>query len=52
MATRSPALIERLVQIAQAAAQAQHGGKEAVYAAACTELGMSRATLLRALKER
>lgn len=51
MATRSPALIERLVQIAQAAAQAQHGGKEAVYAAACTELGMSRATLLRALKE-
>lgn len=49
--TRSPALIERLVQIAQAAASAQHGGKEAVYAAACAELGMSRATLLRGLKE-
>lgn len=51
MVTRSPALIERLVQIAQAAASAQHGGKEAVYAAACAELGVSRATLLRGLKD-
>lgn len=51
MVTRSPALIERLVQIAQATASAQHGGKEAIYSAACTELGMSRATLLRGLKD-
>lgn len=48
---RSPALTERLVQIARAAAAAGHGKKEAVYTAACVELGMSRATLLRHLGE-
>lgn len=47
----SPALIERLVDIARAAHAAGHGGKEAVYAAASRELSISRATLLRKLKE-
>lgn len=51
MVRRSPAMTQRLVQIAQAAAAAGHGGKQAIYQAACTELDMSRATLLRALKE-
>lgn len=51
MAPRSPALTARLVQVAQAAAAAPHGSKEAVYATACHELALSRATLLRALKE-
>lgn len=48
---RGPAFTHRLVQIAEAAAQAGHGRKGAVYAAACEELGISRATLLRALRE-
>ena len=48
---RSAALTERLVHIASAAAQAGHGKKEAIYAAACLSLGLSRATLLRQLKE-
>lgn len=48
---RSAALTERLVHIASAAAQAGHGKKEAVYAEACAGLGISRATLLRQLKE-
>jgi hypothetical protein len=48
---RSAALTEQLVQIAQAAALAGHGKKEAVYAAACASLGLGRATLLRQLKE-
>lgn len=51
MVTRSPAVTQRLVQVAQAAAQAGHGRKQAVYAAAATELGMSMATLMRALGE-
>lgn len=51
MVRRSPALTQRLVHIAEAARTAGHGGKQAVYAQACTELDMSRATLLRALKE-
>lgn len=46
---RSPAVTERLVQIAQAAAQAGHGRKGALYASACAELGMSHATLMREL---
>lgn len=45
------ALITRLVAIAQAAAAAPHGQREAVYTAAVHELGMSRASLLRKLKE-
>lgn len=44
------ALIERLVAIAQAARQAGYGGKQAVYAAARRELGLSHATLMRKLK--
>jgi hypothetical protein len=51
MVTRSPALIQRLVQVAADAAAAGHGRKEAVYAAACAELGMSRPTLMRALSD-
>lgn len=47
----APVLINRLVAIAQAATEAPHGQREAVYAAAVLELGMSRATLLRKLKE-
>ncbi|MFZ5513905.1 MAG: integrase [Pseudomonadota bacterium] len=47
----SAALTERLVCIARQAREAGHGGKAAVYAAACAELGMSRATLLRRLRE-
>lgn len=41
---------ERLVEIAQQARVAAFGTKEAVYQAACTELGLTRATLLRKLK--
>lgn len=47
----SAALTERLVAIAQAARNAGHGGRGAIYEKACVELGMSRATLLRKLKE-
>jgi transposase InsO family protein len=45
------AITERLVSIARQAREAGHGGKEAVYQAACRELGMSRSTLLRRLRE-
>jgi len=41
---------ERLVEIAQQARLAPFGTKEAVYTAACQELGLTRATLLRKLK--
>ncbi|MGC5292012.1 integrase [Klebsiella pneumoniae] len=47
----SAALTERLVAIAQAARSAGHGERGAIYAAACAELGISRATLLRKIKE-
>lgn len=43
-------IAEQLVAVARAAREAGHGGKEAVYAAACERLGMSRATLLTKLK--
>lgn len=46
----NPALTQRLVSIAAAADAAGHGEKEAVYRAACEELQMSRATLLKKLK--
>jgi len=46
-----PALIQCLVETAAAADAAGHGGKEAVYAAACQHTGLSRATLMRHLKE-
>ena len=47
----SAVLTERLVAIALAARQSEHGGKGAIYDAACKELGMSRATLARKIKE-
>lgn len=47
----SAALTERLVSVARAARDAGHGKRGVVYDAACAELGLSRATLLRKLKE-
>ncbi|WJV52775.1 DDE-type integrase/transposase/recombinase [Prodigiosinella aquatilis] len=47
----SAAMTEKLVAIARAAREAGHGGRGAIYDSACVELGMSRATLLRKLKE-
>ena len=47
----SPALIEALLDVARRAQAAGHGNKEAVYTAACQHLGLSRATLMRNLKE-
>lgn len=51
MAPRSPAMTQRLVQVAAAANAAPHGTKQAVYDAACAELGVSMATLMRGLGE-
>ena len=45
------ALIQHLVLVAAQVAAAGHGNKENVYATACRELRMSRATLLRKLNE-
>lgn len=45
----NPATVQRLVQLVQAAAAAPRGGKTALYATACIELGMSIATLHRHL---
>lgn len=45
----NPVLIQRLVAIAQTAEAAKHGNKEPIYQAACEELQMSRATLLKKL---
>jgi hypothetical protein len=42
---------EKLVTLAQAVRCAPHGSKEAHYQAACAELNLSRATVLRKLKE-
>ncbi|QBP09827.1 integrase catalytic domain-containing protein [Cupriavidus metallidurans] len=47
----SAVLTERLVGVAQAARCAGHGQKGAIYDAACKELGLSRATLARKIKE-
>lgn len=44
-------LTERLVSVAHAARKAGHGGKGAIYDAACRDLGLSRGTLLKKLKE-
>lgn len=44
-------LTERLVAVAHAARIAGHGGKGAVYDAACRELCLSRASLLKKIKE-
>lgn len=48
---RSPAMTQRLVEIAAAAQRAGHGAKDGIYSAACAELGVSRATLLRAIND-
>ena len=47
----SAVLTEKLVAVAQAARNVGHGGKGAIYQRACTELGLSYATLQRRLKE-
>lgn len=47
----TPALVEALLDVQRRALAAGHGGKEAIYAAACQHLGLSRATLMRRLKE-
>ncbi|MEG0920295.1 MAG: transposase [Comamonas sp.] len=47
----SPALIEALLDVDRRAQAAGHGNKEAVYAAACQHLGLSRATLMRRIKD-
>ncbi len=46
-----PALIEALLDVVRRAQAAGHGKKEAVYTAACQHLGLSRATLMRHLKD-
>ncbi|MDA8258359.1 MAG: integrase [Betaproteobacteria bacterium] len=45
----TPALVERLGEIARAARMAPHGQKAPIYAAACAELNLSHATLQRHL---
>lgn len=45
----NPVIVGRLAQVHQAAQAAPRGGKQAIYAAACAELGMSTATLHRHL---
>lgn len=47
----NPATTHRLVQVAIAAAAAPSGGKQAIYAAACAELGISPASLHRHLQK-
>lgn len=47
----NPALIDALCDVRSRAALAGHGGKGAVYADACHRLGMTRATLMRRLKD-
>lgn len=47
----NPALIDALCEVRKRAAAAGHGGKGAVYADACRRLGLTRATLMRRLKE-
>ena len=47
----SPALIEALLDVARRAQAAGHGKKESVYTDACQYLGLSRATLMRHLRD-
>lgn len=49
MRTLSPQVFELAVRVAEAVAAVGHGQKEPIYAAACAELQISRATLMRAL---
>lgn len=45
----NPSIVQHLVQLVQATACCPRGGKQALYTAACAELGMSAATLHRKL---
>ncbi|OZI15137.1 hypothetical protein CE195_03845 [Sodalis-like symbiont of Philaenus spumarius] len=47
----NPVLPERILAITQTAERAGHGGKDAVYQTGCQALGISRATLLRKIKQ-
>lgn len=47
----NPAIVQRLVQLVQAAAAAPRGAKQALYDAASTELGLSRPTLYRYMEQ-
>lgn len=47
----NPILTERVLAIARAAEKAGHGGKDAVYQTGCQALGISKATLLRKIKQ-
>jgi hypothetical protein len=47
----NPATVARLVQLAQAIASAPRGSKQALYAAACAELGVSLPTVHRYLEQ-
>ena len=47
MATLSPAMVQELVRVSQAAASAPHGKKQIIYDAACKSLGITNATLHR-----
>ena len=51
MPFKNPVMVQRLMRVAQDAAAAPSGGKQAIYAAACQELDMSLATLHRHLKK-
>lgn len=47
----NPAMLDSILAVYRAAQDAGHGRKEAVYAAACQRLGMTRPTLMRKIKE-
>jgi len=47
----NPAIVPRLVQLAQAVASAQRGHKQALYAQACADLGVKLATIHRYLDQ-
>lgn len=47
----NPAIVQRLVQLVQAVAAAPRGTKQALYQAACAELGLSLPTLYRHLEK-
>jgi hypothetical protein len=47
----TPTIINKLVDVAERADAAGHGGKQAIYAQACADLGLSLGTLHRYLKK-
>lgn len=51
MCMMNPVMIERFLMIAKEAELAGHGGKEAVYQAACQELRIAKPTFLRKIKQ-